>query len=142
MPRRNPHEKLPPEQKSRTYSIRLDPKNIDDIWVIDAIEQYIKREESDIKTMFKDLLALYDGNPIEHLTVNARDVADMITTIRELKEMLESGVLMSSDSGGGGRAKSRRKPKEIEYSETMQNTFDKFVNRGFSAAELSDEDED
>lgn len=141
MPKRNPNEKLPPEQKSRTYSIRLDPKNLDDVWVIDAIEFYAN-QEIDLKTLFKDLLAKAEGKPIGSVKVKARDIADMISTIRELKNMLESGAIQTGTAADEQPKTRRRKGKEIEYNDTMLNTFDKFVNRGFSADELSDEDDE
>jgi hypothetical protein len=141
MANRTPREKLPPEQKSRTYSIRLDPKNIDDAWVIDAIEFYAK-QEVDLKTLFKELLAGAEGKPVGDVRIKARDIADMIRTIRELKEMLEGGAVTVGGTGAGKPKARRAKQKEIEYSDTMRSTFDKFVNRGFSAADFEDEDDE
>lgn len=141
MPRRNPNEKLTPEQKSRTYSIRLDPKNIDDIWVIDAIEFYAN-QDIDLKTLFKDLLMQAEGKPIGSVNVKARDIADMISTIRELKNMLENGVIQTGATPDAQPKTRQRKTKEIEYNDTMLNTFDKFVNRGFSADDFDDEDDE
>lgn len=140
MANRKQREKLPPEQKSRVYSIRLDPKNMDDLWVIDAIEFYAE-QKIELKALFKELLAQAEGKPVEQMTISARDVSDMIATIRELKEMLENGVMLTG--GKPTRSKSRRaKVEEIEYSDTMRSTFDKFVSRGFSADDLADGDDE
>lgn len=140
MANRTPREKLPKEQKSKPFSFRLDPKNVDDAWVIDAIDFYAK-QGIDLKTLFKDLLANAEGKPVGSVKVKARDIADMIHTIRELREMLESGQF-TVGSANEGKSKTRRaKQKEIEYTDSMRSTFDKFVNRGFSADELEGDDE-
>lgn len=142
MANRNPRDKLPKEEKSRTYSLRLDPKNPDDAWVIDAIEFY-RGQGVDFKTLFKDLLANAEGRPVgnSEVKIKAKDIAEMMRAIRDMKEMLESGNFTAGGETSGKRKSRGSKTKDIEYTDSMRNTFEKFVSRGFSADDLEGEDE-
>ena len=137
-------EKLPPDQRSQFFQFRLDPKKPADARVLQSIQAYANdgrfQDEQgyfNIGVMFRQMLAAYEGRPIDEPTVEvgAWDIQRIGEMVEHMMQRVEQGVVVNGDG-----QKRSRKPKAVPISDSMRATVERNLDSGSTRFEDLDED--
>lgn len=135
--RRLPKDKLPDEERSRTYTFRLDPKT--DGWLIDMIE-YHQSQGMNLRRLFTSMAAAVEGRDVPvsaTQSMQADEFRAMMQEFRDLIDRVADGKLYADDAPKD--KKGRRKAKEIEMPDALQSAFSMYMGGGITSQNGDDD---
>lgn len=141
---RLPKEKASPDEKSVNFGIRLNPRNDDHRWALGEVRRFLSEQRAlpleqrrSLGDLFVEALQAKQG--IERVEptvlVSAWDVADIKSIVQYLMDKIESGEFAPATN-----TRKKRAPKN-DLSESMRETVDRYLSRGFAGSDDLDEDE-
>lgn len=132
----NPKPKLPPNEKSQRVQFRLDPKDTDDAWALDARSREKQANGWDDQELFKQgLQALGNPRPNTEVPITSHDIRSIHESLDWIIAQIQSGNWVMSEKETKRRGK---KDNRIEIPDVMVSSVDRYADQGIVA---EDDDE-
>lgn len=132
----NAKPKLPPHEKSQRVQFRLDPKDADDAWALDARSSEKQKNGWDDQELFKQgLQALGNPRPNTEVPITSRDIRSIHETLEWIVQQIQSENWVMSEKETKRRGK---KDQRIDIADFMQPSVERYVDEGIVA---EDDDE-
>lgn len=130
------NQKLPDDEKSHPYGVRLHPAIPKEKIAIDYIEEQ-KKQGKDMRTLFVDLV-LYRLDMTEEDTEKGIDQVDarkIMKMLRDIMDRMKKGFIAQ------GTAEGIAASQALEgATDDFIETFDRFVDMGMSADDVEEDD--
>lgn len=132
----NPKKKLPSHEKSQRVQFRLDPKDADDAWALDARSREKQANGWDDQELFKQgLQSLGNPRPNTAVPITPRDITSIHETLDWIVAQIQTGAWVMSDKETKRRGK---KDARIDIADFIQPSVERYVDEGIVA---EDDDE-
>lgn len=131
------NQKLPKEEKSHPYGVRLHPAIPEEKIAIDYIEGQ-KEKGIDMRTLFVDLVLFRLGMTHEDTEkgIDQVDARKIMKMLKDITNRMKQGFIAR------GTDEALAASQALEgASEDFIETFDRFVDMGISADDLEDDDD-